>query len=140
MVDEKTYVDVNVFVYWLTSDPIFGKRAYDWIKKIEKSKKKTYVTASITLYEVLVIIAGVTHKTLKDLDFVQNIVNAITSIPALQIEPITKKDFKDAISHMRNYSIDFEDALHLAVALRANSARIISNDKDFDKTPLKRVF
>ena len=140
MVDEKTYVDVNVFVYWLTSDPIFGERALNWIKKIEKSKRRAYVTASITLYEVLVIIAGVSHRTLKDRDFVEKVIDAIVSIPALQIEPVTKKDFKDAISYMEKYSIDFEDALHLAVALRVNSTRIISNDEDFDKTPLKRVF
>jgi len=29
MVDEKKYVDVNVFIYWLGNHPIFGKTAYN---------------------------------------------------------------------------------------------------------------
>ncbi|MEM2153278.1 MAG: PIN domain-containing protein [Nitrososphaeria archaeon] len=41
---------------------------------------------------------------------------------------------------MGEYGLDFEDALHLASALRYNLKEIISNDLDFDQTPLKRIF
>jgi len=41
---------------------------------------------------------------------------------------------------MKEYDLDYEDALHLATALRNNVKKIISNDQDFDKTPLKRTF
>ena len=40
---------------------------------------------------------------------------------------------------MKAYDIDYEDALHLATALRVGAKEIVSNDKDFDKTPLTRV-
>jgi len=41
---------------------------------------------------------------------------------------------------MEEYGIDYEDALHLTVALRKGAKEITSNDEDFDKTPLTRTF
>jgi predicted nucleic acid-binding protein len=41
---------------------------------------------------------------------------------------------------MREYELDYEDTLHLTVALKGKAKEIISNDQDFDKTPLKRSF
>jgi predicted nucleic acid-binding protein len=40
---------------------------------------------------------------------------------------------------MGTYKIDYEDALHLAVAARIGSQEIVSSDKDFNRTPLKRT-
>jgi len=39
---------------------------------------------------------------------------------------------------MREYEPDYEDALHLAAALKSKVKEMISSDQDFDKTPLKR--
>ncbi|WP_083756250.1 type II toxin-antitoxin system VapC family toxin [Hyperthermus butylicus] len=41
---------------------------------------------------------------------------------------------------MERYGLDFEDAVHLAVAMRNGVTEIVSNDSDFDSTPLRRVF
>jgi predicted nucleic acid-binding protein len=41
---------------------------------------------------------------------------------------------------MIEYELDYEDALHLAAALKSKAKEIIFNDQDFDKTPLKRRF
>ena len=35
---------------------------------------------------------------------------------------------------------NYEDALHLAVALKANAEEIVTNDSDLDRTPLRRLF
>jgi uncharacterized protein len=40
---------------------------------------------------------------------------------------------------MNNYRIDYEDTLHLAVAMRVDAREIISNDKDFDIANVKRT-
>src|SRR3990170_2010410 len=114
MVDNSSYVDINIFVYWLGNHPTFGETAYKWIKKIEDSPRGKYVTSSLTLYETLVIIAGLTGKSLKD------------------------KDFTKAVDLMKEYNLDYEDSIHLAVALRTGVQEIISNDKDFDVAPIKR--
>jgi len=49
-------------------------------------------------------------------------------------------DIKKALTLMKDYNLDYEDALHLAVAIKCEVKEIISNDKDFDRTPLKRKF
>jgi len=40
---------------------------------------------------------------------------------------------------MKLYRLDFEDAIHLAVASRMGVKEIYTNDADFDKTPMKRL-
>jgi len=138
MVDKPCYVDINVFVYWLGNHPKFGKTAFEWIKKIENSPRGDYVTSSLTLYEILVIIAGLTGKTLRDKRFVEEVLNSITQIKGLAIEPLKQEDFNKALDLMKEYPLDYEDALHLAVATRTKAQGIVSNDKDFDDAPIKR--
>ncbi|MFA4669846.1 PIN domain-containing protein [Pyrococcus kukulkanii] len=121
MVKRPKYVDVNVFIYWLTSHPEFGKKAKMWIKRMERGGE--YITSSLTLYEVL-------EKTLTPLLEIQN----------LRIEPLLKQDFVNALSIAKKYKLDLEDSLHLSVAIRTGCESIVSNDKDFDKTELKRIF
>jgi len=139
MVEQPLYVDVNVFVYWLGNHPQFGNMAYRWIKQMENSSFGEYVTSSLTIYETLVIIAGLSGKTLGDKIFTQEVVNALTHINGLKIEPLGHKDFLDAIQNMKDYKLDYEDSIHFSVATRLNAKNIISNDSDFDSTPIKRL-
>lgn len=140
MAQEKRYLDVNIFVYWLTSHPNFGEIAHQWIKNIEENDAGQYVTSSLSLYETLVVIAGLNKKTLKDKTFVSGIIKAITGIKGLVIEPLKSEDFTRAADLMNDFSLDYEDSLHLAAAIRTGAKEIISNDKDFSSTPIKRVF
>jgi predicted nucleic acid-binding protein len=138
MVDNPTYVDINILVYWLGNHPKFGETAHKWIKKIENSQRGKYITSSLTLYETLVIIAGLTGKSLKDQAFTEAVVNSITRIKGLTIEPLKPEDFTKAVNLMKEYNLDYEDSIHLAVALRTSVQEILSNDKDFDVAPIKR--
>ena len=133
------YVDVNIFVYWLGKHPKFGEVAYEWIQKIEKSTRKEYVTSSLTIYETLVVMAGLAGKNLKDKTFVEAVTTSLTRMKGLTIEPLKLEDFTGAMELMGNYKIDYEDALHLAVATRIGAHEIISNDKDFSTTHIKRA-
>ena len=140
MVDKsRYYVDVNVFVYWLGNHPIYGQVALDWIKKMEVSPRGEYISSALTLYETLVIIGGLTGKNLKDKDFVQQVINPITRIKGLVIESLRSEDFKEALDLMNECKLDYEDSLHLTVAIRTGAQEIISNDKDFDHTQIKRT-
>jgi predicted nucleic acid-binding protein len=140
MVDKsRYYLDVNIFVYWLGNHPKYGQTAREWIKKIETSPRGEYVTSALTLYETLVIMGGLTGKNLKDKNFVQQVINPITSIKGLTIESLKSEDFKKSIDLMNEYKLDYEDSLHLAVAIRTGAQEIISNDKDFDATQIKRT-
>ncbi|MEM3383889.1 MAG: type II toxin-antitoxin system VapC family toxin [Nitrososphaerales archaeon] len=136
----KTYIDVNIFTYWLGKHPLFGEIAYNWIKKIENAPHGEYITSTLTIYEVLIIISGLTGKSLKDKSIVEGVIDSITNLRGLTIHPLKHEDIVQAITLMRDYDLDYEDSLHLSVALRVSAKEIISNDKDFDKTPLKRRF
>ena len=139
MVDKsRYYLDVNVFVYWLGNHPKYGQTAREWIEKIETSQRGEYVTSALTLYETLVIMGGLTDKNLKDKNSVQQVINPITSIKGLTIESLKVEDFKKGADLMNEYKLDYEDSLHLAVATRIGAREIISNDKDFDATQIKR--
>jgi predicted nucleic acid-binding protein len=135
----RRYIDVNVFVYWLGKHPKFGEIAHSWVQKIENSVRKEYVTSSLTIYEVLVIMAGLTRRNLKDRAFVEEVTNSLTHMKGLTIEPLKPEDLTTAIDLMSNSKIDYEDALHLAVAMRIGAQEIVSNDKDFSTTQIKRV-
>jgi uncharacterized protein len=138
-VETTRYVDVNIFVYWLGKHPKFGETAYNWIQKIEKSSRKEYFTSSLTIYETLVIMAGLSGRNLKDKAFVEEVTNSLTRMKGLTIEPLKPEDLTNATDLMSDYKIDYEDAIHLAVATRIGAKEIVSNDKDFNVTPIKRT-
>ncbi|MEM0313173.1 MAG: type II toxin-antitoxin system VapC family toxin [Candidatus Bathyarchaeia archaeon] len=140
MVDPEGYVDVNIFVYWLGNHPTFGRTSYEWIKRIEEAPRGKYITSALTLYETMVIVAGLSGKNLKDQELVEGVVNSIESLSGLRIMPLTAEDMEEAAKLAKEYSLDCEDAIHLAAALRSRAKEIISNDEDFDRTPLKRRF
>ena len=137
---EKKYVDVNVFVYWLGKHPKLGEKAREWIRKIETSRRGEYMTSSLTLYETVVIMAGLADSSLRNLEFVKTVIGTITSLMGLEITSLEDQDLINAIELMKRYNLDYEDAIHLAIALRSNVTSIISNDKDFERTTLKREF
>ena len=140
MVDISSYVDVNIFVYWLGNHPSFGRRAHRWIKKIENARPGEYITSSLTLYETLVIVTGLTGRSLKGTSLVEGVIDSMIRLKGLVIEPLKPEDFIQAVELMKEYDIDYEDSIHLAVALRKKAKEIVSNDEDFDKSPLKRTF
>lgn len=139
MVGDTIYVDVNIFIYWLGGHPEFGEAAYRWIKKIEGSPSGKFATSSLTLYETLVIIAGLVGGSLKDAVLTEMVVDSLSKIQGLKLEPLKSEDFVRALDLMKEYKLDYEDSLHLATALRIGAKEIISNDRDYDVTPLKRV-
>jgi len=139
-VGPEAYIDVNVFVYWLGGHPSYGAQAHRWINTVENSVGMRYATSALSLYQVLVVMAGLAGETMKDAGFVEKGQEAITGLRGLQIVPLTSMHFSRALNLMQVYSIDYEDALHLAVAMDEGFDKIVSNDNDFDKTPLKRVF
>ncbi len=139
MVGKPRYLDVNIFIYWLGNHPKFGEAAYKWIKKIENSPLDEYATSSLTIYETIVIIAGLTGKNLKDKTFVEEVVNSITRIKGLTIEPLEPEDFVKALDLMNDCKLDYEDSIHLAVANRIGAKEIVSHDRDFDTTSMRRI-
>lgn len=99
-----------------------------------------YSTSTLTLYEVIVILAGLTKRSLEDEAFIKEVIDAIINLRGLTIIPLEPAELINAVQLVSEYKIDYEDAIHLAAALKVNAMKMISNDLDFDKTPLKRIF
>lgn len=124
----------------MAATPTFGKPAYEWVKKVEEASHGKYVTSALTLYQMMVIVAGLTGKSLKDQELIEEVVNSIECLSGLRIMPLTVEDVSDAAKLMKEYGLDYEDAIHSASGLRCGAKEIISNDEDFDRSPLKRMF
>ena len=138
--EPEAYLDINVFVYWLGGHPTYGVKAHRWIELVENGPGTGYATSALSLYQVLVVMAGLTGETMNDAGFVEKVQEAITCLRGLRILPLTSTHFSRALDLMQVHGIDYEDALHLAVAMDEGFDTIVSNDDDFDKTPMKRVF
>lgn len=134
--EERSYVDVNVFVYWLTADPRFGERALRWIERVEEDPR-SYATSALTLWEVPVILAGIQGSTLRDPDLATRAVRAVVETGVTVVE-LRREDYLRALEFVLR-GADLEDAIHLASALRAGCTRVVSNDRDFERF-IRRVF
>ncbi len=127
------YVDVNVFFYWLTDHKEFGDVATRIIRRIETGEKA--VTSTLTMWLLHILLKETTENYDPRL-----LVEKIRRIPFLKIVPLKLVHFEKALNLSQKYGIDFEDAIHLAVAIENGCEGIYSNDKDFDRTPTERRF
>jgi len=128
------YVDVNVFVYWLNAHPKFGETATTIIERIESGEKA--VTSSLTPWLLHTVFKksgakGYSHSLLME---------RLSKITNLRFVPLNVGAYMKASALSNKYRLDFEDAIHLAVALEYSADTIYSNDEDFDRTPVNRVF
>lgn len=78
--------------------------------------------------------------TQKDVRLVDSVVDPISTLKGLALEPLTADDTPRFVELMAEHGLDFEDGLHLAVALRMGLKEIVSNDTDFERAGLKRAF
>ena len=127
------YVDVNVFVYWLGDDPVFGDEATGIIEQIEKGERAATSSLTPWLTHVALVTAGARNYS------EEKLVEKFLELPFLRVEPLELGDYEKAVGAMRRYGLDLEDGLHFALAERLKIREVYSNDRDFEKTPLKPV-
>jgi len=127
------YVDVNVFVYWLGDDPVFGDEATGIIERIEKGERAATSSLTPWLTHVALVMAAARNYS------EEKLVEKFLELPFLRVEPLELGDYEKAVGAMRRYGLDLEDGLHFALAERLKIREVYSNDRDFEKTPLKPV-
>lgn len=125
------YVDVNVFVYWLGDDPVFGDEATGIIERIEKGERTA--TSSLTPWLTHVALVNARARNYSE----EKLTEKFRELVFLRVEPVTIDDYQTAVTAMRRYRLDLEDSLHFTVAERLRIREIYSNDRDFEKTPLR---
>jgi len=127
------YVDVNIFVYWLGDDPVFGGEATGIVERIEKGERAA--TSSLTPWLTQVALVSAMARDYSE----EKLIEKFRELPFLRVEPLTLADYESAVGSMRRYALDLEDSLHFAVAERLKIREIYTNDRDFEKTPLKTI-
>ncbi len=127
------YVDVNVFVYWLGDDPVFGDEATGIIERVDKGERAATSSLTPWLTHVALVMAGAGNYS------EEKLVGKFLELPFLRVEPLTLGDYERALGAIPRYGLDLEDGLHFALAERLKIKEIYSNDRDFEKTPLKPV-
>ncbi len=125
------YIDVNVFVYWLGDDPVFGDEATDIVERVEKGERTA--TSSLTPWLTHIALVNEAARNYSE----KKLMEKFRELPFLRVEPLTLSDYERAVGSMHRYGLDLEDSLHFSVAERLRIKEIYTNDKDFEKTPLR---
>jgi predicted nucleic acid-binding protein len=129
------FVDANVFLYTLIGSP---KRDFDTsraiLKRVEEGEEA--MTSLAVIQEVVDWLEYNGRK--KEAGVFLAAVNSYTKMKKVSNR---WRDFPRASTEAEKESIDFVDALTLAVMRREKIAEVYSNDKDFDRIAgIKRVF
>jgi len=61
-------------------------------------------------------------------------------LPFTSIAPIEERDYKLMKEYIKKYNLKPSDAIHLAVMDKTGITTIVSEDEDFDKTHVKRLW
>ncbi|BCS92380.1 type II toxin-antitoxin system VapC family toxin [Metallosphaera javensis (ex Sakai et al. 2022)] len=119
----RRYFDVNVFIYYFLKDPFFGDKAYEWLKNTDER-----ITCVITPFEVTYILSKILNISRRDSSLIYTIINAFSDLDVRYVSV----PWENVPGVMRKYNLDFEDAIHVACALK-EMAEIVSNDQELMK-------
>jgi uncharacterized protein len=124
-------VDTNIFVEFLLEQDR-AEESLRIMERIERGELEAYIT-SFALHSIAVIL-----DRRKELDLMEKFLERVIQAKGLQVyhtEPIEEKMIT---ALTRTTKLDFDDTLHYFVATKI-PATLMSFDRGFDKTDLKRI-
>lgn len=128
------YVDTDVFLYWALDHAEFGNTATQVLRHIELNEKAC--TSSLTLYLIDGVLGDLEPD---DYDFAQ-LVHTLEKIRNLKIEPLTEKTLKSAAAVRDELEVPLDVATGIVVATDKKADAVYSNNADWEKGPLPRLF
>lgn len=130
------FVDSNVFIYHIDRNPTFGETARKILLRIEKGEEA--VSSTLVIEEVLIHV-----EQEYSAEKIPIVLQAILSYTNLKIVPYDVEDMLRASEILKslNFTIDWDDAIIIALMERLGIKEIYSNDHHFDKiSSIKRIF
>lgn len=124
-------IDTCIFLEILL-DQVKAESCIEVIEKIRSGKIKGYIT-SFTLHSIAVILSR-----FKKLDALDEFLKDILTLTNLEIVYTDIVDELKVVQIMNDLNLDFDDCIQYYIAKR-KSIKIVSLDKDFDKTDIVRV-
>ncbi len=130
------FIDSNVFIYHIDRNPTFGKVSQKILQRVEEGEET--VTSTLVLEEILIHVEQ--EYSAQD---IPTVLHSILSYVNLRIVPYAVEDMLRAIEVLKgtDFTVDWDDALIVAVMERFGVREVYSNDHHFDRIPsVKRVF
>ncbi|MDP3772224.1 MAG: PIN domain-containing protein [bacterium] len=124
-------IDTNIFLEFLLKQERKDE-SVRLMQKVEQGKLKAYIT-SFSLHSIEVILDRQQHIRL-----LQQFLSRVLHAQGLAVYQTTAEEEQRVVMLMRKIGLDFDDALQYFVAKKLN-ARLISFDRDFDRTDVQRL-
>ena len=125
-------LDTNIFLEILLD----GARATECLRLLSllQGERLSAVVSKFAVYSICLILF---RK--KQPDLARDFLAYLDSLPTLQIHGTSLEEDAEAFASAEKFGLDFDDGLQFTVAKRLSVEAIVSFDRDFDKTPLKRL-
>ncbi len=131
------FVDSNVFIYHMASDPIYGFDAKTILRRVEGGEET--VTSTLTIVQTCSYL-----RWKKAADKIPLFISFLQSLPKLMKDETRLEDFSTAIALAQNERLPlrmWDDLVTTAQMKRLGVKEIYSNDSDFDRiSGIRRVF
>ncbi len=132
----KLFLDTNLFIYLAlgSSDPNYETSIDEFYKGLlEDNEPHTDVLVLDEFIHVLKRKYGVPYE--RAIGFIDE-----TVLPVVKVLPLTFFDYLTAREIILKYNLRPSDALHVAAIQNNGIQAIVSEDEDFDRLPLKRLW
>ncbi|WP_297494589.1 type II toxin-antitoxin system VapC family toxin [Thermococcus sp.] len=132
----KLFLDTNLLIYLAlgSSDPSYESAIDDFYSKlVEENELYTDVLVLDEFIHVLRRKYGVPYE--RSINFVDE-----TILPVVKVLPLTFFDYLMAREIITRCNLKPSDAFHIAVIQNNGFQAIVSEDEDFDRLPLKRLW
>ncbi|WP_297499516.1 type II toxin-antitoxin system VapC family toxin [Thermococcus sp.] len=131
----KLFIDTNFFVYLNSNidDDLVKRLDALYADLVGENELYTNVLALDELIHVSRRKYGVSHS--ETMSFIKDII-----LPAVGVLPVTFNDYLATREIILKYNLRPSDALHIAVIQNNGLQAIVSEDEDFDRLSLKRLW
>lgn len=131
----KIFIDTNLFVYLNANidDELAERLDRFYTELVRENEAYTNVLVLDELIHVSKRKYWVSYP--ETISFIEDVV-----LPAVRVLPITFDDYLTAKEIILKYNLRPSDALHVATIQNNGLQAIVSEDEDFDKLPLKRIW
>jgi predicted nucleic acid-binding protein len=123
-------IDTNIFIE-VIRDQENSEESKELLKKISRGE----INATLSEFTLHAVEGHTTEKPEVIRKFLKTIDNSL----GLEISSTGIQEEKEAAAFSKQSDLDFDDALQHHTAVKEDIERIISFDKDFDSTDLKRM-
>ena len=131
----RLFIDTNLFVYLNSNiDEDLARRLDAFYAALLRENE---VYTNVLVLDELIHVSkrkyGVSYS--ETISFIEDVI-----LPAVRVLPVTFNDYLTAKEIILKYSLRPSDALHIATIQNNGLQAIVSEDDEFDRLPLKRLW